>query len=591
MQTLIWRKSTKRANQTMVEDQWASNLGDLVSTTPGLELEQEEAKQSQPRTTWIWDRNKQAWVETNEAPVIEEHLSANSIESTELKTPPQPSATQASGNHKIGWPKSARKLLPTRASIVHVIDSVALKSKAVESNGADAAIPMPADDKATSIIYDTKVEAEELPIRIIGSDGEQIQSILGRVSDKAVEIKEKLDRQALVAKHEVDRDFFSEITVAERQSQATITAIEENSKARAESIIATLEEKARVRIETIIARAKDKANDEAKNIIAQAEEKAEARAEIIIATTEDKARELTEKIIVQTEEQAKARAEIIVSTTEDKARELTEKIIAQTEEKAEAQAEIIIAKAEDKARELAEKIITQTEEKTEVRAEIIISKAEDKARELAQKIIAQAEEKAETRAENIIATVEEKSRIQAERIASQAEKICHQSISAAEHQIQYLLKAAEEKAPVIKTPVERFAKSMPGQLPRSEKSDHKERSVPYEGTAVLVISPPVDVGKMQKALNRLAKLQDIRVLDLDGSAGRGVTIKLFSRNLARLPSILVSLPEVEKVSDLPSKVNKICYSQRLCPGQRSGSDQPVKRLLVTFEKGTTYLED
>ncbi len=591
MQTLIWRKSTKRANQTMVEDQWASNLGDLVSTTPGLELEQGEAKQSQPSTTWIWDRNKQTWVETNEAPVIEEHLSANSIASTELKTPPQPPATQASGNHKIGWPKSARKLLPTKASLVHVIDSVALKSKAVEPNGAEAAMPIPADYEATSIIYDTKVESEEFPIRIIGSDGEQIQSILGRVSDKAVEIKEKLDRQALVAKHEVDRDFLNEIAVAERRSQDAIAAIEENSKARAENIIATLEEKARVRIEAVIARAKDKANEEAKSIIAQAEEKAGAQAEIIIATTVDKARELTEKIIAQTEEKAGARAEIIVSTTEDKARELTEKIITQTEEKAEAQAQIIISKAEDKARELAEKIIAHAEEKTEVRAEIIISKAEDKARELAHKIIAQAEEKAETQAENILATLEENARIQLGRIASQAEKIYHQSISAAENQAQHPLKAEEERATVVKSPFEKFAKPMQVQPLRSEESDRKERSVPYEGTAVLVISPPVDVGKMQKALNRLAKLQDIKILDLDGSAGRGVTIKLFSRNLARLPSILVSLPEVEKVSDLPSKVNKICYSQRLCPGQRSGNEQPVKRLLVTLEKQTTYIED
>jgi hypothetical protein len=210
---------------------------------------------------------------------------------------------------------------------------------------------------------------------------------------------------------------------------------------------------------------------------------------------------------------------------------------------------------------------------------------------LAEKIIAQAEKKAEARAEIIIANLEETVRMQADKFASHAEKICQQGFAAAEHQVQHALKSAEEKAAEIEASEETTIKAPSARfVPRREESDQKRKTLPFEGTAELVIAPPVDVGKMQKMLNRLAKFNDIRILDLGGSAGKGVTIKLFSRNLARLPHLLDSLPEVEKISDLPKKVSKLCYSKKICPGQRSGSGPPVKRLMVTLVDRTTYFD-
>jgi len=511
MPVITWRKSSKRANHVVVEDQLALQPSELGATTTGVEPVQEaessgkfgweDAKQTKPRTTWVWDRSKQAWVEICEKPTMEELPSANGPADMGIIAPPQPSATPASVTRKIGWLKSARELFPTKASMVHVSDEVVLKSKTQELSGPEAAVRRPADKEATGIIIDTRQEAEESARTIIRRNGEQAQNTLSRPSDKAKEIKEKVERQAPAARQEARKSSPDRFAGAEQLAQGIIKAAE-----------------------------------------------------------------------------AKARAHV-------------EKIIGQVEEKAEARAEVIIARADEKAKAQAEKIIRQVEEKAEARAEVIIARAEERTRAQIEKIIAQAEEKAEARADNIIARVEDKARALAGKIIAQAENICQQRGSAAEQRAQRIFKTTDEKATEIKASAETTVKAMPGQpAPSREGNDRKEKPATSEGTAELVIGPTVDVGKMQKMLTRLTKFPEIRVLDLGGSAGKGVTIKLFSGNLARLPNRLEALPEVAKVSELPRKLSKICYSQRICPGPRSGNGPPVRRLLVTLEKQTTYLE-
>ena len=541
MPVITWRKSSKRANHVVGEDQLALQPSELGATTTGVESVQEaessgkfgweDAKQSKPRTTWVWDRSKQAWVEICEKPTMEELPSANGPADMGIIAPPQPSATPASVTRKIGWLKSARELFPTKASMVHVSDEVVLKSKTQELSGPEAAVRRPADKEATGIILDTRQEAEESARTIIRRNGEQAQNTLSRPSDKAKEIKEKVERQAPAARQEARKSSPDRFAGAEQLAQGIIKAAEAKARAHAEKVIG------------------------------QVEEKAEARAEVIIARADEK---------------AKAQAE---------------KIIRQVEEKAEARAEVIIARADEKAKAQAEKIIRQVEEKAEARAEVIIARAEERTRAQIEKIIAQAEEKAEARADNIIARVEDKARALAGKIIAQAENICQQRGSAAEQRAQRIFKTTDEKATEIKASAETTVKAMPGQpAPSREGNDRKEKPATSEGTAELVIGPTVDVGKMQKMLTRLTKFPEIRVLDLGGSAGKGVTIKLFSGNLARLPNRLEALPEVAKVSELPRKLSKICYSQRICPGPRSGNGPPVRRLLVTLEKQTTYLE-
>jgi len=477
METITGRNSRKPANQAVEEGQRASQPGELGGTLIGTELVREpessskfgweDAKEAEPRTTWVWDREKEAWVETMEKPTVEELSRANGSATTGPIVLRQPSATPASVTRKIRWPKSAWNLLATRSSSMRVIDALALKSKAPEPFGAEAAVCERTENEATGIICKARQEAEELPIVIIGTIEEQAQNALSKANDKAQEIKEKAEREALIAKQEAQKSSLDRISGVEQQGRGIIKTVEE---------------------------------------------------------------------------------------------------------KAEAKAEDIIARAEENARAQAEKIITQAE-----------AKAED--------IIARAEENARAQAERIIAQVEEKAKEQAETVAAEAKAACQEAVSAAEHQAQHILKTAKEKARESKAPAETTAEAVPEQLERCrEEDDQKERPVSYEGTAELVIGPPVDLGKTEKVLNRLTKSDQIRVLDLEGSMGKGIKVKLFSRNIARLPNVLVALPEVEKVSDLPRKVGKICPGQWICPGLRKGNEPPARRLLVTMEKPTTYTE-
>ena len=103
----------------------------------------------------------------------------------------------------------------------------------------------------------------------------------------------------------------------------------------------------------------------------------------------------------------------------------------------------------------------------------------------------------------------------------------------------------------------------------------------------MVIQAPVDLAKMERLLTRLKKMRQIRVMDMAGSAGKGVSVKLCSPSLSRLPIVLESFPEVESVSALPKRVLKICPGQIICPGQRKPTETPVARILVTMAKRTS----
>ncbi len=436
----------------------------------GSKLGWEDTKEAEPRTIWVWDRDKQAWVETTEKPAAEESSTVNGSTTRGPVVPRQPSATPASVTPKVGWPRSAWKVLATRASVIRVIDALGLKSKAPASR-AEAGLRQRTETEAARIISEARQQARELPRVIIRAIEERAQKALGKANDKSREMKAKPERKVLVAKQEAQKRSLHRIAVVQPQGQGTIKAVEEKAKARAENIVASAEEKAVAQAERTIALVGEKAEAKAENILASAEEKAVAQAERIIALVEKKARE------------------------------------------------------------------------------------------------------------------------QAEAIAAEVKAACEETMAATGRQAQHILKVAGERAKEIKVPAETTAKAVPEQLaPRRQGGNQKERPVPNEGTAELVINPPVDLGKMERLLNRLTKSGQIRVLDLEGSKGKGIRVKLFSRNIARLPNILVALPEIEKVSDLPRKVAKICPSQWICPGLGKGNEPPARRLLVTMEKRTTYIE-
>ncbi len=312
-------------------------------------------------------------------------------------------------------------------------------------------------------------------------------------------------------------------------------------------------------------------------------------------------RALTEKgatgIISEVRQEAEGLTGRIIGADEEQARSALSKAN-EIEEKGKEEA--LIAKQEAErgprygtagAEELGRVFLKAAEGKAEAVAQNIIARAEERARAQAERIVTEAEGKAEAVTQNIVAKAEERARARAERIVAEAEETCQQRVSQAEQQAQLILKTAQDKTEGIRTAAETTAKAVPAQLsPRREEGDQEEMPVLYEGTAELVLRPPVDLRRMQKVLNRLAKSHQIKVLDLGGSAGKGIGIKLFSRNLARLPNILEALPEIEKVSDLPRKVSKICHGQQMCPGLWKGSEPPARRLLVTMENGPAYLE-
>ena len=450
MQMIRRRKSTKPANRAVEEDNWTSQPGEFGRTTIGPELVQEpesssqfgweDTKEVEPRTIWVWDREKQAWMEIIEKPSVEEPSRANGITTREPIVPLPPYSASAPVTHKVQRPRSARKLA-TRASVLRVIDALAPKSKAPKPSRAKAAVRERTKKEETRIIFEARQEAEELARVIVEKAKEQAQNAPSKWNDNAIEAKDKEEREVLIAEQEAPKISLGRVAELEQQGQGIIKAVEE------------------------------KAETEAENIIARAEEKARAQAESIIAQVEEKAKE------------------------------------------------------------------------------------------------------------------------QAETIAAEVKVACQETLSAVEHQAQYILKTVEEKAREIKALAETIAKAVPEQLaPRREEGDQKERTVPHEGTAELVIGPPVDLSKVQKVLNRLTKFDQIRVLDLEGSKGKGISVKLFSGNVARLPDRLAALPEVDKVSDLPRKSVKICPGQLICPGKGKGNESPPIRLLVTMTKRSTYVD-
>ena len=80
MQIISWRKSAKRTNHRSGKNELINHSVSIKPTTSEIEAEQEsysskfhwEDVQAKPKTTWIWDRTRQAWVEIIEKPPEQE---------------------------------------------------------------------------------------------------------------------------------------------------------------------------------------------------------------------------------------------------------------------------------------------------------------------------------------------------------------------------------------------------------------------------------------------------------------------------------------------------------------------------------------
>lgn len=261
-----------------------------------------------------------------------------------------------------------------------------------------------------------------------------------------------------------------------------------------------------------------------------------------------------------------------------------ESIIARAEERTKAQADIIITKAVDAAQTAAMTVISDAGEKTKARTEIIVS---------------QAIERAEAESRAIMARAQERAQAQADRLVAATEEACRQRLAEIEAQTGSLIQAPDKPAredPVTRNdqaPLQQAINRTRARAPQAASIQpaqvaQKTRNVPDEGRAELVIKHPVNIGRMQRMLNRLGKYPEIKIVDLAGSPGKGVAVELYSYRLGRLASLLEALPEVDEVAQLSAKASKICPGQRICPGLGSGS--PVVRLLVKLARHDEILD-
>ncbi len=293
---------------------------------------------------------------------------------------------------------------------------------------------------------------------------------------------------------------------------------------------------------------------------------------------------LAEKTVVEAEERAK-------------------RIDIETKKKAEARAITIITRAEEKARARAERIITEAEEKAEAAAERIIAEAQQQAEASAQEKVAFAEQQAQ----DIIRAAEGKAEAEAQRIRQEAEqlllrskqlgeeeirekfeRVCEELLSNYEYAEEMTAISAEEEtgAPepseaeaAVCLQADTVAEEMQEQLSLGQEEGEKEESPAlYDGTVELAIPPPVALDRILKLHKHLAKAPQIKVLDVRGSAGSGIRIKLSLQTHIPLLSFLEALPEVDRVSD------RLKEADKLYPPQDRGEKPPLRRIVLTTKK-------
>jgi len=412
--------------------------------------------------------------------------------------------------------------------------------------------------------------AQQFSIVKNGLDEAEVSAFIGRLIDQNNDLANKLEHLHSLTK-------LAAKTVIEAEEQAKGIKIETEKKAKA-------------RATTIITRAEGEAKAKAKRITTKAEEKARAKAGRITTKAEEKARGEAERIIAEAQQRAEVSAQEKVSLAEQQA----QNIIRAAEEKAEA--------IKTPAKEEANRIITEAKQKAETAerqareimraAEGEVESAKGLAEEKAQNILKEAMERAEVEAQRIRQKAEQlllrSKRIGEEEIRQRFERVCEELLSDSEDTEEMTAISTEEesKAPGPSGPeaavcaqADTVAEEMQEQLSvGQEERDKKESLALYHGTVELAIPPPVALDRILKLHKHLAKTSQIKVLNLKGSADKGIRIKLLLQTHIPLLSFLEALPEVENVSAGLKEADK------MYPPQHRGDEPPVRRIVVTTKR-------
>ena len=293
---------------------------------------------------------------------------------------------------------------------------------------------------------------------------------------------------------------------------------------------------------------------------------------------------LAERTVVEAEEQAKS----IKTRTDEKARARAATIITRAQEEAKAKTEMITTKAEEKARGEAERIIAEAQQRAEVSAQEKVALAEQQA----QNILKEAMERAEVEAQRIRQESEQlllrSKRLGEEEIRQRFERVCEGLLSDSEDTEEMTAISTEEESKALGpsgpeaavcVQADTVAEEMQEQLSvGQEEGDKKESLALYHGTVELAIPPPVALDRILKLHKNLAKTSQIKVLNLKGSADKGIRIKLLLQTHIPLLSFLEALPEVENVAAGLKEADKTY------PPQHRGDEPPVRRIVVTTKR-------
>lgn len=307
-----------------------------------------------------------------------------------------------------------------------------------------------------------------------------------------------------------------------------------------------------------------KAQEEADSIRAEAEKEANAKVAAIITKAETGAEELIAE--------ARQRAEDIIKAAEEEAeaikgpaRREAKGIVAEARQKSEAaerQSHELLIEATEKvesikglAEEEASRLIADVKQQAECLAKAKITKAEEEG----QKIIEEAMSTAE---------------IETQRIRQKAEQILLMSKKLGEDEIKENFERFCEGLLSSSTDAGEGVAALNG----SGQADRKQNLALYDGTVELTIPPPIALDRIVKLHRHLRGTPDIKIMEMRGTADKGLRMQLHLRSRTPLLNILEAMPEVKKASDPPQRAGSIAHSQS-ATGKR-----PVRRIVVTITK-------
>jgi vacuolar-type H+-ATPase subunit H len=179
------------------------------------------------------------------------------------------------------------------------------------------------------------------------------------------------------------------------------------------------------------------------------------------------------------------------------------------------------------------------------------------AKEESKRIIAEASEKAGHQSATMIRQAREEAEAVLRSARAEAERIKR----SAEEEAARLLADVKVRATREAMPLRQGAGFVLPQARAAPREGSKFAGKPvatqqqalYSGVADVEISPPVPVAPLNEVIKLLKRTPNIKVISLEGTVNRGLSLKLSLERPAPLIKILASLPPVEKVSPRPGR--------------------------------------